>query len=488
MELFSKLGFIGLICLLTQGSWAKADYDVRRSVVKVYTEYNRHDFRNPWQKEGARSRSGSGAIIDGNRILTNAHVVADQTFIQVKCAGQAKKYIARVEKVEHHVDLAILTVDDPGFFKGRKPLRIGELPRVQDRVAAYGFPIGGTRISITEGIVTRIEMGKSVHSGLVFLSAQIDANINPGSSGGPVISDNRIAGVAYQGNAQKNIFGMIPAPVIQHFLKDIEDGQVNGVPSLGVALENMENPVIRKYYHLKESQSGELVVRIHPKASATGFLQPEDVVTKVDGFNIADDGTVEFRDNERISWAWLVQRKQMGDILDLEILRKGKFKTLKIPLKSSMQEGFLVERKSYDQAPSYFVFGGIVFTPLSMSYNDKFGGYRTSSLPVHLRKYNSEWITPEREEIIVISRVLSDEVNAGYSSTNDVVDSVNGIAVRNMQQLVQAFKKPQQGYHRIVTEHYHRIVLHDKECRKKNSAILKRNNISSDRSGDLKTP
>ncbi len=121
MKLLPKLILlVSLGCLIAQPVWAERD--VKEAVVKIYTMYNRHDYDEPWKMLDQRKRSGSGCIISGRRILTNEHVVGDQTFIQVRRAGEAKRYTAEVEMVAHECDLAILRVTDDSFFSGIKPI------------------------------------------------------------------------------------------------------------------------------------------------------------------------------------------------------------------------------------------------------------------------------------------------------------------------------------------------------------------------------
>jgi len=148
MKLFKKLTFFLLFsCILSIPALAKDP--VKEAIVKIYATYNKYDYYEPWQMAGQSRRNGSGCIIKGNRILTNAHVVGDSTYIQVKRTGQAKRYEAEVEIVAHVCDLAILKVKDESFFEGVTPLKFGTLPEVRDKVAAYGFPIGGIELSIT---------------------------------------------------------------------------------------------------------------------------------------------------------------------------------------------------------------------------------------------------------------------------------------------------------------------------------------------------
>jgi len=89
--------------------------DVRESMVKIYCVENTPDYDNPWNMSGPGSSSGSGCVIKGNLILTNAHVVSDQTFLQARLYGQSKKYTAKVVSVSHESDLALITVDNPAF-------------------------------------------------------------------------------------------------------------------------------------------------------------------------------------------------------------------------------------------------------------------------------------------------------------------------------------------------------------------------------------
>lgn len=57
---------------------------------------------------------------------------------------------------------------------------------------------GGDSISVTSGIVTRVEPQKYSHNSIEILTIQTDAAINDGNNGGPVVMDNKVAGVVYE--------------------------------------------------------------------------------------------------------------------------------------------------------------------------------------------------------------------------------------------------------------------------------------------------
>jgi len=195
-----------------------------RSVVKVMSTSDAPDYEQPWQTEGPDAAVGSGAIVmtpRGARVLTNAHVVQNQVFIEVRRYGKSRKFEAVVEGVGHVCDLALLKVKDSGFAKSSPVFPIGDLPVLGDRVSALGFPIGGERLSITEGVVSRIEIYPYEHSQRHLLAVQIDAAINSGNSGGPVVKDGEIVGIAFEAlDEAENVGYMIGAPVVKHFLRE----------------------------------------------------------------------------------------------------------------------------------------------------------------------------------------------------------------------------------------------------------------------------
>jgi len=232
-----------LILLLCIPLFSDSKYDIKNSIVKIYAVYSKPSFAQPWTSLISRG-TGSGCIISGNRILTNAHMVAHSTYLEVLKNGETKRYEAKVLSISNESDLALITVKDKSFFKNTKPLEIDNLPKLQEKIDVYGFPEGGETLSITSGIISRIEHQRYVHSGGMFLAIQIDAPINPGNSGGPAISDGKIVGLVMQGRrSSQNIGYIIPTSVIKHYLHDIEDGRLDGYPVLGVSVENMESRV-----------------------------------------------------------------------------------------------------------------------------------------------------------------------------------------------------------------------------------------------------
>ena len=489
-----KFIFIPLLLFISIPLMALAsspDAAISNSIVKIYTVRSNYDYDNPWQMRGQASGTGSGCIIDENRILTNAHVVRNSTLIQVRKAGEAKRYTARVYSISHISDLAILVLDDLSFFENSEALKIGELSHIRDKVAVYGFPTGGDQMSITEGVVSRIEHRSYVHSNANLLTCQIDAAINPGNSGGPVIFNNKIVGVAFQGatNAQ-NIGYMVPPPIINHFLTDISEnnGMYRGFPELGIYIQSMENPDIREKFQMNPNQNGILITGLIQGSAAMGILNINDIILSIEDKEIENDGSVEFRPGERTSLNYVVQGKFIDDVITVKVLRNGEILDLEVKLTVPMNSARLVPHEQYDVSPEYFITGGLVFAPLTKNYLLTWGSSFASNAPSKLLDlYYNGVRTEDSKEIILIIKVLADEINIGYHDIrNAVVTKINDKTISTMNDVVIAIENNNGIYHIIEYDTGRKIILRKDQVDNYNGRILQTYRIGSDRSDNLK--
>jgi len=477
-------GFMFLFVKVLLISVVAADFKTD-SVVKIFATRNTIDYKNPWQSKGVQEITGSGCIIQGNRILTNAHVVNQNTFIQVRRESSQKKYIAKVETIGNDCDLATLRVEDPEFFKGVSPLEIGELPNLQDAVIVIGFPMGGDKLSITQGVVSRMEGMDYVNSNQRLLGVQIDAAINPGNSGGPAINNGKIVGIVMQlMSKSQNIGYIIPTPIINHFLKDAEGGQYAGFPYLGVHFSNTENKALRKYYGVSDDVGGILVNSILPFSSADGFLNEGDIILEVNGVAISDDATFAFRNNERLDMVHLINMQKVGETAVLKIRRKGKIIIVKVPLKPILP---LVKIANHYEKPSFYIYGGLIFTVLSTDLNNALGSYDLPPLSFVYYNVGLGGMNEKRKkEIVVLLKVLPDEINIGYHDRGyEIITKVNGKEFDSFKQFVKLIEDMQEENIVFENEYKKKIILSCKDIDKITQDIVRRNNISSQFSDDV---
>jgi len=455
---------------------------IKRSIVKIYTVAKVPSYTSPWSASTA-SFTGSGSIIDGDMILTNAHVVANQAFIEVQKYGERKKYIAKVYAVSHQADLALLKVDDKSFFNHIIPLKLGDLPQVEQRVVVLGYPMGGNTLSATLGVVSRVEDNMYVHSTESFLAIQVDAAINPGNSGGPAISGGKIVGVAMQGiTMSQNIGYLVPTPIIRHFLKDMKDGHYDGFADLGISIQNLENPAMRAYYGLEDNQTGILINKVVFNSALERIVQDGDILTSIDKHPIQNDGTVEFRGHEFTGYNYFIDMHQMGDEVEFGIIRDRKPMKFKATIKNTSDDLYLVKTTRYDKMPTYRIYGGYVFTPLTRNLIKSTKRNRT-----YLSYLASKWKTKDKREAVVLLKVLASKISRGDNNFGMwVIDKVNGKKFKDFKEFDKLLDSIKDRYIILSDKEGGRVIIDTKEAKEEQSNILKKYNIEYDKSQDLK--
>ncbi|CDY35320.1 BnaA04g15270D [Brassica napus] len=431
------------------------------SVVKVFTVSSKPRLFQPWQISMQNECSGSGFLISGKKIITNAHVVDNHTSVKVQKHGSATMYKAKVRMIGHECDLAILEVDNDEFWEGMKFLELGDVPKLQEEVHLVGYPCGGDSISVTKGVVSRVELKEYSHSSTELLTIQIDAAINSGNSGGPVFLGNKVAGVAFEGLFWSDGIGyMIPTPVVKHFLDCVEEKHVS-FGSMNISYQTMGNAQIRDYFKMSKDMTGILVNEINPLSDAYNFLKKDDVILAIDGVPIGNDSKVPFLNQDTVDFKHLVSMKKPSETALIKVLREGKECEFNVGLKPVKP---LVPLHNFDKMRSYYVYGGFLFVPLSQPYIDG----------------------SDIEQIVIISQILEDDINAGYASFEDLqVKKVNGIEVDNLKHLCQVIEECSTGFLRLDLENEKVLILNNKLARKANSTILKELKIPSAMSDDL---
>jgi S1-C subfamily serine protease len=430
--------------------------DAEKSVVQIIT------FDQP------HHASGTGFLIDGNRILTNAHVTAWTKQLLVRKYHDPQLYFATVEFVAHDVDLAVLKIEDPNFYNGMQPLEFGALPQVRSQVVTYGFPAGGQQISYTRGVVSRVEVESYVHIGnRAFLAVQTDAAINPGNSGGPVIQDGKVVGVAFEGLVGlQNTGYFIPTVIIQHFLTDIKDGTYDGVPESGLEMASLQNPAFRRMLKLPaDSKRGVRVNRLLDIPDTRRLMKANDVVTKVGDFPVDEDATITYQGNT-VGLSVAFDLAQNGDVVPLEVWRDGKMINVDMPMKVYTADK--VQGNQYDVPPPYYIYGGLVFTPLSLDYLKGIGQTFSSSggrdLIYELVYRHLEDPEHWRPQPVVLSSVLDNEVNANMSTRGQaLVDKINGQVIKQLSDVPAAFAAAKGPFDVVefFPDHHFEVLLHD---------------------------
>ncbi|HEX5790718.1 MAG TPA: trypsin-like peptidase domain-containing protein [Luteolibacter sp.] len=420
-----------LLPLLASPLASAANGDIYRSVVRVEVASQVPDYETPWNSGRFSGGIGTGFLIGRNQFLTNAHVVSNGRRVLLTIHGSPTKYPAKIEHIAHDCDLALLSVENFSDFESFPVFQFGDVPELESQVRVIGYPVGGERLSVTRGVVSRIDFQPYSHSRAdQHLVVQIDAAINPGNSGGPVVQDDKVVGVAFQGLRQADNTGyIIPTPVIRRFLKDISDGKYDPYPELGISVFALHNPAMRVALGLPDDGRGVLVEDVTHSSSSDGVVQPGDILMSLDGHSIDSAGLIKI-DGGNLDLNEVVERKFSGDKVKVGILRGGKAMELEVTLKPLTWAGMYAIQ--YEKKPRYIVFAGLVFQPLDTNL---FAAAKFTDTTVRrlYTDYVSKGLFTKHKDVVMLSRVESDPVTSQLGEfAGFAVDKINGVEVTDL--------------------------------------------------------
>ena len=263
----------------------------------------------PVPPDEPRAASGSGFLIrEDGLLVTNAHVVADATRIQVRLQD-GRRFEGKLIGKDSRVDLALVKIEG---VQGLSVLQFGDSNRLRvgEFILALGHPFGLEQ-TVSFGIVSRKGAPLRVATpGFDFI--QTDASVNPGNSGGPLVNmAGEVVGVNSMAARNGSIGFAIPSNVVKSLLPQlIEKGKIEW-GWLGVGIDEVSDDDLSKL-GLKEAR-GVLIRRVMPGEPADkAGLKPNDVVLAVDGARVEGP-----RDLQRI-----IAAASVGQVVKLTIVRQ----------------------------------------------------------------------------------------------------------------------------------------------------------------------
>eukprot|EP00439_Symbiodinium_sp_Y106_P082174 s348_g21.t1 len=447
------------------------------SVVKLFCRELKPNYSMPWTTKRQQSSTSTAFVLclQERLLLTNRHCVAHASCIEVRKRGDDQKYEAEVLARATDCDLALLTVREEAFWEGATAQTLcNEVPALFSEVVCVGYPTGGDNLSVTKGVVSRVDYEDNPDPWRNRLVIQIDAAVNPGNSGGPaLVAGGSCVGVAYESlkdGSTENIGFIIPVSVVKKFLtawrrlkstapvgstesEDVPPVRVTAFGHGRFSAQKLENAGMRRALGLASGQSGVIVKSVDPTTVNAVVLQKGDVLLSLIGVPIGNDGCVPFvcgsSRHDRVPFPYVAIEKFVGEQLEAEIMRAGS--KLSITLQLCPQEPLVSVEKEAPWLLDYCIIGGLVFVVLSQQYlratfGDKWRKERCNGLSEIMDSREREF--PD-EQVVVLSYVLAHTVNLGFQDVRNarlkafVVDGVP-VRIRNIahfSNLVEASKE-----------------------------------------------
>jgi S1-C subfamily serine protease len=437
------------------------------SVIRVNVTTQSWDFHRPWGKRQPLTRRAIGAILEGRRVLVTAELVADSTFIEFENAEGGRKVPASVDVVDYEANLALLKTDNAEFLAGLPQLQVAE-SSIGDQLKVWQLENNG-RLLVTSGPMTTAEISPyRMENPFLIYRMTVQLQGRDSSFTLPVVAGGKLTGVlmAYDGTSSNA--NLIPAPVIQHFLKDAADGKYDGFPRIGYAFSPTRDPALRRYAKIPDDVTGGIyiteVLKNSP-AEAAG-LKAGDILVGVNDFAVDQDGNFPDAAYGNIPVGHLFSTHHfVGDKVNLQIVRGGERKSLDATLAHRAVESYVSEPYILDRAPRFIVVGGLILQELSRQYLKDFGpdwARRAPDRLLYYDRFQDELFKDGPQKLVFLSRVMPTPATVGYEDLNHLlVKKINGIELQTLNDVPRALEKPVNGFHQIEFEEDPKVIYLD---------------------------
>jgi hypothetical protein len=420
---------------------------LRRGIVSVRVSGQEWNWKTPWAKQAPWTRVVSGVVVEGRRILSADTAFGNHLLVEVQKPGQDSWQTARVVLVEPEGPLALLTVDDAGFWAGVEPVPLADPAPTGGDVTIHRWQEPGL-LDRFPGTIRQVRAHAHGLSRSRVLTLEIGTSTEGLGSSEVVVQGGRVAGLL-TGRAG-DAWVALAAPVLSRFAGDAAGGGWRGFPRAGIAWQELGNPALRAALGLRPEEGGVRLVRVLPHGSAASVLRCGDVLLAVGGVPLDPTGRYEDPVYGRMHAGLLFTGRRPGERVTLKVLRDGRRLSLSLLLRSMPPEADKVPPYVYGRGPDYVVVGGLVFEELTVPYLSTWGDWQRRAPPRLLIAYDREAAepTPERPRIVLLTSVLPDAANLGYEGLHDlIVERVNGRTIGDLADLRAAFAEPRGGFH-----------------------------------------
>src|SRR5438105_12118020 len=346
------------------------------SLVRVNVTGQPYDYFRPWQKKASFSKRGLGAVLPQGRVLVTADLVTNQNYVELERAESGEKTAANVQVIDYEANLALLEPNEKKFLDGLAPLEIALDTVVDDRLAAWQLEPTGA-LAVTEGLVTTVQMMHYPIDVGQFLAYRVSIAMQyrENSYTVPLVKNNKLAGLLLRYDSRSQLLDAIPAPVITHFLKDVQTEHYRGFPSVGFSFFPTRDPQLRSFAGETGKPAGVYVTSVEPNMpAAKAGLQVGDIVTAIGNNEIDQTGNYVDPLYGKIEFTNLItSHTYTGDALALKIQRDGKPMQLNVTLDHRSAQDYVVPPYNLDQPPAHYVLGGLIFQELSRQYLKEWG-------------------------------------------------------------------------------------------------------------------
>lgn len=432
---------VAMLCLLIVPK-ARAE-TIEGGIVRVHISKKEVDKGAPWQFEEVSQQSYLGVIMPGPTVLTTAYAVADAAFIELQRFGSSRRAEAEVVFVDYEANLALLKPVLSTALAGARPVTLGDDLAIDESLEIYKMR-DSYQVSRLPASLQDVGIFSAVTSNYSLASYLLKVQQSGLGWAEPVFRQGKL--VAITTGQDANFVHALPSSMIKHFMDDRLGGVYRGFPSIGVQLQPLVSPEMRRQIGAQNLDAGVRVAEIQKGSSFAKKLLPNDVILAIDGQEISEHGFFTHPKWGKVHLKYLINQHFGGDQIKLKILRQGQEMTVEGVLERFDSNRSPVVAYRYGQAEPHVIFGGLVFQELSQDFLKQWGKEWKDIAPLELLfalNFQSKPTDEPTEKVIIVSRVLADEFNRGYGDIRfQIVDQVNGVRIQSLAALKQALTAP----------------------------------------------
>ncbi len=439
------------------------------SLIRVNVTAQGYNYYQPWEKGQDVTRRGLGVVIEGGKVLVTAQMVADATYVELEQPSSGEKATGEVIVADYEANLALLKLQDEGsdFLSNRTPLTIETGTVLEDELDVWQIKDNGLAVK-TSCTLIEVEVRNYFLEATPFLTYQIKGSLqyHSGSYVLPVLHGEKLAGLLLGYDSDEQTSRVLPAPIINRFLEDLEDGEYAGFPTLGLAFSRATDDQLRTFLRLERDSGGVYVTTVQPNSTADDAgIKVGDVLLEIGGYAIDARGNYDHPKYGKLNLSHIVRgASRVGDEIPMVVWREGQRVELSATMSRKSPKDYLIDPYLFDEGPRFFIAGGMVFQELTRPYLSIFGDKWHQRAPMKLLwalAHPEEYEKEGRKKLVFISRVIRTPATLGYEAVSHViVDKVNGKAINSLSDLAAAFETPDGSMHRIeIGEAPHELIL-----------------------------
>lgn len=418
---------------------------MKKSLVYLSVSAYSYEMLQPWRSANLVEKNGYACAVGPYEVLTTSLNLSDAALIRARVYGQNEYISATVKVIDYECNLCLLELDKEMMTEPLVPITFNGEYEKGAEVESFWLSPGGDLIE-GRGYLDRAVVNKSPSSYAEFLDYVAASTMTESGKGRLFCKEGKPIGIACWANSDQQETGITPPEVINHFLKDVSDGDYSGFGSAGFSTQALLDPTMRKYLGMnKDIKYGVYVRKVHKLGTGGDeVLQDGDCLLAIDGKEIDSRGRYMHPVYERISYNHIITSHDIGDTMTMTIFRDGKEVELEVLVINFKASDMLVPYYEYGKNPEYIVTGGYVIQKVTRDYLQIWGENWAGKVPPHLYHYyrgNAFNPTDKRKEIVLLSYVLPAPINLGYQSLGRlIISKFNGMEIGQLSDILTAQK------------------------------------------------